>query len=201
MQLSPNTDSRASSAGFVPHVSRNFNVRRSFPTNLSIRRPRTGLLTVRCARVNPNDVLTGDQLQEWSKVATLLQSLDPTLAQPEADKLVGRAFGWGTQKFWRGDVKQEPPSLDSAEQSLQFLREQVDLDEKGMAAIIKSFPEVLRLTVARMQENISYIQRTYPNIKGQLLINTVKGTPAVLGYDYDCEGDCKSECARCWVQF
>lgn len=169
--------------------------------NLCSRRPLYRPQTVRCAVLNPNEVLTETQLEEWSQVRSLLQSIDSALQGPDADKLVARAFGWGTQKFWRGDVKHEPPSMQQAEEAIEFLRTGIELDDASIAVILKSFPEVVRLSTTRMRHNVDQIQRNYPNIKGKLLVNTIKGTPAVLGFDYDCEGDCQSECARCWVQF
>lgn len=134
-------------------------------------------------------------------MSTLVQNLDPTLAPDKADKLVGRAFGWGTQKFWRGRVKQEPPSLDAVRTSLSFLSDEVAVDDSHVPAVLRNFPEVLALSVSRMKENVDFIQRTYPVLKGDKLTKAILENPAVLGFDFDCEGDCKSECARCWVQF
>lgn len=131
----------------------------------------------------------------------MLRAINPDLSDADADKIVARAFGWGSQKFWRGDVKQEKPSLQQAQSAVQFLRDEIGLDEPAVAAVIKKFPEVIRLTIDKMTDNVATIQKNYPNLKGALLINSVKATPAVLGFDFDCEGDCKSECARCWVQF
>lgn len=173
------------------------------PASSCSRRHRTevSVSRVRCAAANPNEILTSEQLDEWKRVSDLVQSVNASLKPGDADRLVGRAFGWGTQKFWRGDVKHEPPSVSQAEASLSFLRERVGLDDDCVSTVVKTFPEVLRLSLERMNANVDQIQKSYPNIKGEMLINTVKDSPAVLGYDFDCEGDCKSECARCWVQF
>lgn len=156
---------------------------------------------IRCAAADPNELLTAAELDEWKQVSELVRTVSEKLAEADADRLVGRAFGWGTQKFWRGDVKHEAPSLWQAEESFTFLREVIGLDDPELAVVVKKFPEVLRLTLDRMKENVETIQRNYPNIKGAMLTNSVKADPAVLGYDFDCEGDCQSECARCWVQF
>ena len=155
---------------------------------------------VKPKKVKPSDVLSASELAEWDRVRSVLGSLDSKL-ESKADKVIERAFGWGSQKFWRGDVKNEAPSEEKVEASISFLKENIGLNEKEIGSLIKDFPEVLRLSLARMNSNVEYIQQTYPNIKGQLLINTVKDTPRVLGFDFDCEGDCQSECARCWVQF
>lgn len=155
----------------------------------------------RCVATNPNDVLTSEQLHEWKEVSDLVRTVNSSLKPDDADRLVGRAFGWGTQKFWRGDVKCEAPSLEQARGSLVFLRETVGLDEISMGIVVKKFPEVLRLSLEKMTSNVDQIQRNFPNIKGKMLANSIRDSPSVLGYDFDCEGDCKSECARCWVQF
>lgn len=186
----------------------------TFPSNnfnslLSSRRPRfliksTSTITrifPRCIALDPNQTLSSQQLEEWSQISSLLMSIDSSIEKIQADKLVSRAFGWGTQKFWRGDVKHEPPSLEQAQASIHFLRNTLELDDSSIAAIFKKLPEVLRLPLSRMNANIDLIQSNYPSLKGTMLQNSVKANPSVLGYDFDCEGDCKSECARCWVQF
>lgn len=176
---------------------------------LSSRRPRflihttisTTRIFPRCIALDPNKTLSSQQLEEWSQVSSLVTSIDSSIEKIQADKLVSRAFGWGTQKFWRGDVKHEPPSLEQAKTSIDFLRNRLELDDSAIAAILKKLPEVLRLPLSRMTANIDLIQSNYPSLKDALLQNSVKANPSVLGYDFDCEGDCQSECARCWVQF
>lgn len=174
-------------------------LRRSRVTTCA-RRPRATPFSIRCI-ADPNKKLTSQQLDEWKQVSTLLQELNTALSSKDADKLVARAFGWGSQRFWRGDVKEEAPSLTQVRESVEFLREVVGLDDTNVGLVVKKFPEVLRLTMERMRENVGFVQKNYPHIKGAVLANSVKETPAVLGFDFDCEGDCKSECARCWVQF
>lgn len=168
------------------------------------RRPRRSKAAdgpTRCA-ANPNEALDTAGLAEWRKVSVALQEVSEGLSEQEADKMVGRAFGWSSQKFWRGDVKEERPELTQVTAALDFLRNEIGVEEKDFAAILKKFPEVVRLPVERMAGNKDFIIESYPVFKnGTMLLNVVKETPAVLGYDFDCAGDCKSECARCWVQF
>lgn len=134
-------------------------------------------------------------------MSEFLQELNTAFSPSDTDRVVARAFGWGSQKFWRGDVKEEPPCLKQVRDSVGCLKEVVGLDEKDVGLVVKKFPEVLRLKVGRMRENIEFIRKNYAHIQGALLVNAVKETPAVLGFDFDCEGDCQSECERCWVQF
>lgn len=98
-------------------------------------------------------------------------------------------------------MKQEAPSVELANEAVTFLKEIVGMDEAQVGIVVKGFPEVLRLGWERMKGNVEYVQQNYPHVKGRVLVNAVKETPAVLGFDFDCGGDCKSECARCWVQF
>lgn len=156
--------------------------------------------SIRCA-ADPNKVLSTKQLDEWRKVSEFLQELSTTFSPNDTDKLIARAFGWGTQRFWRGDVREEVPCLTQVRDSVTCLKDVVGLDDEEVALVAKKFPEVLRLRMERMRENIGHIHKNYPHIKAALLVNAVKETPAVLGFDFDCEGDCQSECERCWVQF
>lgn len=135
---------------------------------------------------------------EWAAGVGLVSDLFGSVA--DAERAVGRAFGWGSQKFWRGRVKQRPVSLETVRESLNFLRS-FGLTDTQVSAVLKSFPEVLAVSTKRMADNVRHIQLTYPALKDARLVNAVLDNPAVLGYDFDCEGDCKSECARCWVQF
>lgn len=144
--------------------------------------------------------LSDAQVEEWGRVRERVEGI-LSLDEVAADKIVARAFGWGSQKFWRFRKQKQPPSLSVVNQSLDFLTNSVGIDVTGLPKIIKNFPEVLALEVDRMQSNVDYIIKTYPNLKGQLLTRAVADNPAVLGYDFDCEGDCQSECARCWAQF
>lgn len=144
--------------------------------------------------------LSEAQQKEWERVQHRVCTL-LSVDERTGDKIVSRAFGWATQKFWRGRKKNEAPSLDVLENSLKFLMDVVEIKEATLPCLIMDFPEVIALDVSRMQDNVNFITKTYPYIKGERLTRAVLGNPAVLGYDFDCEGDCKSECARCWAQF
>lgn len=153
------------------------------------------------ANVSPPAELSVEKQSEWQLVVKEVQQIVPGIDESKADAFVSRAFGWGTQKFWRGRVKKQTASLNKMSASIDFLRDILELDDAAIAKLIPKFPEVLALSVNRMSENIDYIQRTFPSLKGKILKNAIIANPAALGYDFDCEGDCKSECARCWVQF
>lgn len=152
---------------------------------------------------DPSIALSAAQLAEWSEVASLLQSLSPGLSPSAADAAVRRAFGWATQKWWRGDVVREPPTTAPVLAAVCFLRDELGLtDDEIGGRMLKKFPEIVRLPVERMRENVALIQTSYPVMKKEAVLRaTVVEQPQALGFDVDCGGDCKAECARCWVRF
>jgi mTERF len=158
---------------------------------------------VKKPRANPRDILTDDELGVWAAVVAEVRSVDPTALDGGEDAIVSKAFGWGptSQRFWRGDVVQEIPSSARVGASLAFLRDELGITDPDIAAMLKKFPELLRLDVQdRMRANVEFMQTTW-NITGSRLVEAVKSQPQVLGFDVDCGGDCQSECARCWARF
>lgn len=169
-------------------------------------RTRSGVATLACKqkRLDPNQVLSDAQLQEWKEVALVVKALNPAFDDKDADKIVSRAFGWASQKWWRGDVIHEPPSLAVVQNVIAFLKEEVGFDEHVIGTrVLKKFPEVIRMDIERMRQNRDYLKETYPalNSNPKALLNSLTEQPAALGYDVDCGGDCMSECSRCWVRF
>lgn len=152
------------------------------------------------ARGRKDSGLSYAQVEEWGRVRERLEEV-LSVDDVTADKLVACAFGWENQTFWRLRELKQPPSLSVVDQSLDFLTNEIGIDAKDLLKVIKDFPEVLALKVSQMQSNVSYMSEMYPRLKGKLLAEAVIDNPAVLGYDYDCEWDCQSECARCWTRF
>ena len=52
--------------------------------------------------------LSGNDEQRWCSNREALQALD--FPEEEAEKLLRRAFGWTTQKYWRGTKVREVPA-------------------------------------------------------------------------------------------
>lgn len=75
------------------------------------------------------------------------------------------------------------------------------LDELGIkgsdvTATVSKFPEVLGMKVEeRMKANVDKIQNEF-KIKGPALANIFKRKPQVLGFNWDCYGDCQGNCPR-----
>jgi hypothetical protein len=120
-------------------------------------------------------------------------------AEAQADGLVGRAFGLGSQAYWRGE-RREVPSLDKVDAALAFLAGLgVDAPADQAAAILK-FPELLAIDQALMEGNVGKLQKNF-FMKGKALAAAIKRKPRVLGATVDCEGTCAGECTRCFAQF
>lgn len=76
---------------------------------------------------------------------------------------------------------------------------ELGLNGDDLKSAISKFPEVLGLPVdKRMKANVSKIENEY-KIKGATLSNIFKRKPQVLGFNFDCEGDCQGNCSRCWM--
>lgn len=137
---------------------------------------------------------------EWHAATDTLTAAVPQLDAEVAHAAIARAFGWSSQKFWRGRVKKAVPDPAVVSAALAELTA-LGLDDARVTTLLARFPEVLAVGEVRIRHNLQFITRSYPALTGPRLMNAVVENPAVLGYDFDCEGDCKSECARCWVQF
>lgn len=152
---------------------------------------------------DPNEALDAAQLEAWAAVAGVVRGVAPALP---ADGVVAKAFGWGrlSQRFWRGDHVEEVPSVERVEASLEFLRGvPLRLSDAEIAGVLKTFPECLNLDGGeRMQENMTLLGKSWPAFKDEKRLKAaVLDKPAILGFSVDCEGDCRSECNRCWARF
>jgi len=150
-------------------------------------------------------------------------------APPElaAQRHVARAFGWGSQAYWRHSVVGAAPDAGRVERALAFLvggdgggggadndeaesrppseagGQQVPLGFSApeAAAVLKSFPELLFLDAeARLGANAAQLRRQW-RLEGAVLRGAVARNPRALGYDFDCQGTCMGDCHRCWARF
>lgn len=132
-----------------------------------------------------------------------------------ARRHVARAFGWGSQAYWRHAVVCAAPDARRVEAALAFLcgggggDEQQSDGESGplglsapeAADVLKSFPELLFLDAeARLGANAAQLRRQW-RLKGGVLRGAVARNPRALGYDVDCQGSCVGDCHRCWARF
>jgi hypothetical protein len=96
---------------------------------------------------------------------------------------------------------EEPPSVDQVQDALDFLRSELGLQGPDVKKVVKAFPEVVACDVAnQLQANMSKLEKDW-KLTGQVAAKAVVRSPAVLGYNVDCEGTCIGECNRCWARF
>ncbi len=146
--------------------------------------------------------LTDEQAVGWEAVrAELVNELG--FETKTADKVITRAFGWGKSKYWRNAVQNETPSVEVVQSRITFLKDVVGFDDDIIPATVKKFPEVVRLPIERMEENLQYIRDNFPVLadRPEALKASLSEQPHALGNDVDCGGDCAGECKRCWVRF
>lgn len=148
--------------------------------------------------------LTDAEAAGWAAVRAQLRALGGKLdSDKAADRAVMRAFGWGGSKYWRGAVVRETPAPDVVAERLCYLRDTLGFDDdQVIARMVAKFPELIRLPLDRIQQNINHIRTTYPVLSREAALrDSLASQPAAFGFDVDCSGDCMSECSRCWVRF
>jgi hypothetical protein len=143
--------------------------------------------------------LPAETAEAWKQCTSELNSLLKFDAQ-QADTVITKAFGWGSQGYWRQEKVAATPTVAQIEAALALLVSIGIESPQDQAAIVKKFPEVLGLDVELMQENVVKLQNAY-FLKGKALAAAVKRKPRVLGSTVDCEGSCQGFCTRCFAQF
>ena len=119
----------------------------------------------------------------------------------EAEEIAMRAFGWKMpKKYWKGSRNRDAPDEETVAKSMEFLKHRVGLREASFAKVVRAFPEVIGLSEARLERNMSVLSDVW-RMKPAQITKTIVRKPEVLGNVLDCEGDCKGDCTRCWAQF
>ncbi|KAK3266935.1 hypothetical protein CYMTET_24475 [Cymbomonas tetramitiformis] len=90
----------------------------------------------------PAEVLSDDDLSNFNQCISRVVELGCT--EEEATTAVERAFGWGSQLYWRGSKKNEVPDLEAVEANVQYVKEQMGKDS-NFQKVLKGFPEFLAL--------------------------------------------------------
>mmetsp|Transcript_42300 Transcript_42300/g.70446 ORF Transcript_42300/g.70446 Transcript_42300/m.70446 type:complete len:128 (-) Transcript_42300:142-525(-) len=116
-----------------------------------------------------------------------------------AESILEKGFGWGSQAYWSGSLTDVVPTPEQVQCVLDFLGEQ-NIQGPDLLKLVSDFPEVLALHEKQLKYACTYLEYEY-YVKGDALTNYIKNSPTVLGANYDCAGDCKGECNRCWVRF
>lgn len=142
--------------------------------------------------------LPADTAASWSDCAARLEDLGMEPAAVETTLI--KAFGWGSQAYWRHEKEGEAPTLAQVDAVLAFLASLGIASEADQAALVAKFPEVLGLEVALMEGNVAKLQSAF-FLKGAALTGTIKRKPRALGVIVDCEGSCQGLCTRCFAHF
>lgn len=122
------------------------------------------------------------------------------LERPDAEKFLTRAYGWGSQAYWRKEKVEEVPDPENLQACISYLND-LGLEDADLMGVIKKFPEVLGCDVeTRLKNNVAVLENQW-KMKGMVITNTLKRKPEILGFTIDCYGDCAGECNRCWVRF
>lgn len=142
--------------------------------------------------------LTTDTADAWRECAAFLTSLGVDAEVTEG--VIIKAFGWGSQAYWRQEKVQQVPKLVQVHEVLSFLGELGIEADPEKAALITKFPEVLGLDIQLMRDNVAKLQKAY-FLKGNPLKAAIMRKPRVLGSIVDCQGSCEGFCTRCFAQF
>lgn len=164
--------------------------------------PRSGSRSgVAAAQATPSSFpadLTEEGQQGWRECSARLEALG--MDAEKADAAVKRAFGWGSQVYWRKEKEPEVPSIEAVEAALALLAELTIVEEADQVATILKFPELLAVKREMAMGNVEKLQKNF-FLKGKALGGAVKRKPRVLGSTIDCQGDCAGDCTRCFAQF
>jgi len=134
----------------------------------------------------------------WNECATCLRNLG--IDAEVTERSIIKAFGWGSQAYWRQEKVQQIPTLAQVLEVLSFLDELGIEADSDRAALITKFPEVLGLDIQLMRDNVEKLQKAY-FLKGNPLKAAILRKPRVLGSVVDCQGSCEGFCTRCFAQF
>eukprot|EP00238_Polyblepharides_amylifera_P012203 CAMPEP_0196598624 /NCGR_PEP_ID=MMETSP1081-20130531/94421_1 /TAXON_ID=36882 /ORGANISM="Pyramimonas amylifera, Strain CCMP720" /LENGTH=179 /DNA_ID=CAMNT_0041924337 /DNA_START=138 /DNA_END=674 /DNA_ORIENTATION=+ len=90
--------------------------------------------------------LNGPELASWKASLALVEDrLD--VKDKEAEGLLVRAFGWGSQLYWRKQKVEAVPNPDQVLASIEYLDEVLVGNKADLTKVVKGFPECLAIEV------------------------------------------------------
>ena len=96
--------------------------------------------------------------------------------------------------------EEQPPCPETVGAVLEFLDSLEGMDSAAMGKVVQKFPEVVGLPVETLRQSVAQLEKSF-FMKGKVVTKTVIRRPDLLGMDFDCQGDCKGQCHKCWVRF
>lgn len=144
--------------------------------------------------VHFTDKFDATQQEQWQSSRELVEELG--FSAEDATDVLAQSFGWSYSDFWGEEKEATVPDPESVSASLSLMKS-LGVD---MAALVKKFPEVMGLSEGEIQYSLGTLDGTW-GIAGKNLKNVLMRNPQVLGFNFDCGGDCAGQCSRCWVRF
>jgi len=148
----------------------------------------------------PAQTLVGDDLEQWKACVALVEGVG--FEADKAEEILTRAFGWGSQAYWRKSKVNQVPSPAQVEESLNFIQELMENKESDVVKVVSGFPESLAIGVEDGPPGLKYASNFIEDswkMKGKAKTMTIARKPAVLGCQIDCRGDCAGQCHYCWA--
>jgi len=127
----------------------------------------------------------------------------PASTDAEADAVVGKAFGWRGQGYWRNSKVCEIPDPSAIAATMDFLSS-VGVASDDAGKILAKQPEIFGCDVEQLERATKHIESNFfmkRNTPG--FVRFVVRTPMALGCNVDCAGEgraCEGECNRCWAR-
>jgi len=144
--------------------------------------------------------LQGEAGQAWeSALQEVASTFGEDIPEDERQKLLKRAFGWGSQVYWRGHKVDEVPVMGQVATVLEHLQN-LGIVGPNLLKVLKLFPEVIALSMDTQNAAVAKLQGEF-KLQGDVLMRAIVRKPQILGYEVDCEGSCVGDCNRCWVRF
>ncbi|XP_057974781.1 uncharacterized protein LOC131162379 [Malania oleifera] len=142
--------------------------------------------------------LSNENRKTWDECRQALSAFK--FGFEEEDKILGKAFGQIHSPYWGEERRKEIPEFETVDVILDYLRS-LGLSDDDLCKLLKKFPEVLGCSLEdELRNNVFVLEKEW-GIKGKSLRNLLLRNPKVLGYNFDCKGDCMAKCTRCWVRF
>jgi len=151
-------------------------------------------------KADPLETLKGDDLQKWNTCVGMVEKLG--IESDQAQDIVSRAFGWGSQAYWRKEKVNEVPEPVEMEECLAYIKEMMGDKDSDVGKVVTGFPEVIALGVDDGPPGLKYAvefieSEWYMDAKARRMTTARK--PKILGCRVDCRGNCAGMCHWCWA--
>ncbi|CAH9109168.1 unnamed protein product, partial [Cuscuta europaea] len=117
-----------------------------------------------------HDLLFNDEeKKEWDSCRQAFSSFK--FSAEEEDNILGKAFGHIHTPYWYDEQKKEIPRLEAVNETLNYLRMNLNLTDDDICKVLKKFPEVLGCRLEKeMKNNVQVLAKQW-GIEGKSLRN------------------------------